>query len=131
MRAIFDTCILIDYLKGVDTAREVVDRAEEGWISIVTWLEIMAGAESGEERETVEAFLNSFNVQPLTRSIARQAVAVSEQLECGMAEAAIIATARVLEGELITWYPNPMGSQTPIPKELETKQLLSRKKNQR
>ena len=110
MRAIFDTCILVDYLNGVDAAKEVLDRADEAWISVITWMEIMNGADSKDERRVVREFLNSFHVQPLTRGIAREAIKVREKLDAGMAEATIVATARHLSCELVTWYPNPMGS---------------------
>ena len=110
MRAIFDTCILVDYLNGVSAAKKVLDRADEVWISVITWMEIMNGAETEEEQRVVTEFLNSFYVQPLTQDIAREAVKVRGKLDVGMAEATIIATARHLKCELVTWYPNPVGS---------------------
>ena len=41
---IFDTNILIDALNGHPDAEELLKEAEEGSISIVTWIEVMAGA---------------------------------------------------------------------------------------
>ena len=52
MRALFDTCILIDYLRGLAPARAELDRFPEAAISIVTWMEVMVGAPEGTEAVT-------------------------------------------------------------------------------
>jgi predicted nucleic acid-binding protein len=42
--ALFDTNILIDYLRGIDAARDELAYYTEKCISIITWMEVMAGA---------------------------------------------------------------------------------------
>ena len=72
---LFDTCILIDYLRGIPQARAVCDRNADRAISIVTWMEVMAGVTAGNEDET-RGFLLNFQPLPLTPEIAERAVAI-------------------------------------------------------
>ena len=44
MKALMDTNILIDYLNGIDAAREEIGRYETPLISAITWMEVMVGA---------------------------------------------------------------------------------------
>ena len=41
---LFDTNILIDYLRGIPQARTECDRHSDRAVSIVTWMEVMAGS---------------------------------------------------------------------------------------
>ena len=43
MRALFDTNILIDYLNGVDAAKTELARYERPAISVISWIEVLAG----------------------------------------------------------------------------------------
>ncbi len=49
MRAIIDSDVLIDYLQGLNEAKLELDRYPKREMSIVSWMEIMAGADSPEE----------------------------------------------------------------------------------
>ncbi len=44
VKALFDTNILIDYLNGIPQAREEVALYDDSAISIISWMEVMAGA---------------------------------------------------------------------------------------
>ena len=44
VKALFDTNILIDYLRGIPAAREELDRYETRAISVITWMEVLTGA---------------------------------------------------------------------------------------
>ena len=48
MRAIIDSYVLIDYLQGLNKAKSELDRYPKREMSIVSWMEIMAGADSPE-----------------------------------------------------------------------------------
>ena len=52
MKALFDTNILIDYLRGLPAARDELNRHQDKAISVVTWMEIMVGAPMLAERGT-------------------------------------------------------------------------------
>ena len=45
VKALFDTNILVDYLNAVPEARTELQRYTERAISIITWMEVMVGAE--------------------------------------------------------------------------------------
>ncbi len=112
MRAVFDTCILVDYLRGLESAREALDRVDEPWISILTWMEILSNTNDKEEREVLREFLESFRVHPLTQEIAAEAVRVRSSSSADLPEAIVLATARLLDCELITWYPGTATTTT-------------------
>ena len=42
VKALLDTNILIDFLRGIPAARDELNRHEEKAISVVTWMEVMA-----------------------------------------------------------------------------------------
>ena len=52
VKALFDTNILIDYLNAVPQARSELQRYTEKAISIITWMEVMAGAHHDLEAPT-------------------------------------------------------------------------------
>ena len=55
MKAVIDTCILVDYLIGVKAAMQELGNYDDPLISRVTWIEIMYGAAGNRpERELME-----------------------------------------------------------------------------
>ena len=72
---LFDTCILIDYLRGIPQARAECNRHADRAISVISWMEVMAGATTGNEAET-RAFLLNFFLLPLTQEVAERAVSI-------------------------------------------------------
>jgi len=74
VKAVFDTNILIDYLNGVDETRKELALYDEPAISVVTWMEVLVGADSDGEKEVVRGFLNRFAVIALTSEVAEKAV---------------------------------------------------------
>ena len=67
MKALFDTNILIDYLNGRDESRRELGRYRERLVSVVTWMEVLAGAHDAPEADVIEMFLRDFRVAELTR----------------------------------------------------------------
>lgn len=99
--ALFDTVILIDFLNGVPQARKEVHRYADRAISLITWMEVMAGTEPDDEQATV-LFLGTFVNLPITVAIARQAVKVRRQKKLKLPDAIILATAQVEKRILVT-----------------------------
>jgi predicted nucleic acid-binding protein len=58
---LFDTNILIDYLKGYPPAIVEVEYWENACISAITWIEVMAGAKI-DEQDVIAGFLAGFVV---------------------------------------------------------------------
>ena len=62
VKALFDTNILIDYLRGIPAAREELDRHETRAISVITWMEVLTGAPPPHAQATRD-FLAGCNSQ--------------------------------------------------------------------
>jgi len=98
---LFDTCILIDYLQGVVLARAECDRHADRAISIVTWMEVLAGATAANEADT-RTLLLYFQLLPLTVEVAERAVAIRRKNKIKLPDAIIKATAEMDGRVLIT-----------------------------
>jgi predicted nucleic acid-binding protein len=98
---LFDTCILIDYLRGILQARAECDRHVDRAISVISWMEVMAGAAAANEDET-RAFLLNFYLLPLTPEIAERAVTIRRGNKIKLPDAIIQATAEMDGRVLVT-----------------------------
>lgn len=99
MKALFDTNILIDYLNGIELAREEIQRHEDKHISAITWMEVMVGAKD-DEIACVRAFLNRFEQVPVSAEVAENAVNIRRQHRIKLPDAIIWASAKT-EGALL------------------------------
>jgi predicted nucleic acid-binding protein len=102
MNALFDTNILIDYLAGSEAAKTEIGRYRRRLVSIVTWMEVLAGARTREEEDIIELFLRDFRVVDLTRQVAREAVEIRRRERLRLPDAIIAATARTESALLVT-----------------------------
>lgn len=102
MRAIIDSDVLIDYLQGVEKAKREFARYAQREISIISWMEIMAGAETREEEALCREFLSTFAVHQLTNEIATEAVALRKKFRIRLPDAIVWATARIYSCLLVT-----------------------------
>ena len=102
MKALFDTNILIDYLNGVDAARTELDRPAERLVSIITWMEVLAGARDEAEEDVIDMFLRDFRVVDLTRRVAREAVEIRRSRRIRLPDAIVWASARTESALLVT-----------------------------
>lgn len=98
---LFDTCILIDFLKGIPEARVECNRYADRAISVVTWIEILAGATSVNV-DSARALLLNFRLMRLTSFIAERAVIIRRVRKIKLPDAIIQATAEVGGRILIT-----------------------------
>jgi predicted nucleic acid-binding protein len=101
LKALLDTNILIDYLKGIAVAREEVERYSEAAISVITWMEVMAGAKP-EEETGVRGFLSGFIAVPLSAAVMEQAVIRRREYRLKLPDAIIYASADVEKCLLVT-----------------------------
>lgn len=93
MKALLDTNILIDYLNGIEAARDEIERYDTVMISTITWMEVMVGANENEGA-TIKAFLSRFIHLPLTADIAERAVTIRRQTRMRLPDAIIWASAK-------------------------------------
>ena len=105
---IFDTEVLIWFFRGDSAAAELIGSRSDRAVSIISWMELMQGARSGEETKIIRRFLrdNEFRVIPVTESISHAAATLIEEyaLSHGLqvADALIAATARETAAVLAT-----------------------------
>jgi predicted nucleic acid-binding protein len=103
--ALFDSCILIDYLNGVAAAADTLKRyGGDPGISVITWMEVMVGAQrlENEQQQMTRRFLARFLRLALTDAIAERAVVVRSQRKIRLPDAVIEATAQVENRLLVT-----------------------------
>lgn len=109
---LFDTSILIDYLRGVPQARAECDRHSNRAISIISWMEVLAGSTAANEADA-RVFLLNFNTLQLTAEVAEQAVAIRKARRIKLPDAVIQATAELSGRMLSTRNSRDFPSGTP------------------
>jgi predicted nucleic acid-binding protein len=102
MNALFDTNILIDYLNGVQAAQKELSRYSNRLISIVTWMEVLAGAHDEAEADVIHMFLRDFRIVEITRLVAREAVGIRRARRSRLPDALIWASAQCESALLVT-----------------------------
>ena len=96
---LFDTDVLIWFLRGNSRAAEAIQEEPERWISIVTYMELIQGVKNKQEARTIRGFLKEFGFEllALTENIGHRAAIYIEEysLMSGlrMADALVAATA--------------------------------------
>lgn len=101
VKALFDTNILIDFLRGVPAARDELNRYDDKAISIVSWMEVMIGAPVLAERATRD-FLNGMVLVELDDAVASRAVTLRQKHGIKLPDAIIWASAQVRAMLLVT-----------------------------
>ena len=101
VKALFDTNILIDYLNGIPQARAELALYEDKFISVISWMEVMAGANADVETGT-RGFLGSFGLLGITPPIAELAVRLRRQRRLKLPDAIIYASAEANSLLLVT-----------------------------
>jgi len=99
--AVFDTNIIIDHLKGLPRVSEEFARYDSRSISIVTWIEVLAGARPEDEEDT-RAVLSVFSVIPLDDEVAARAVQLRRIHRMKLPDAVIWASAQATGRLLVT-----------------------------
>jgi predicted nucleic acid-binding protein len=102
-----DTDILIDYLRGhAQAARWLEGLKQPARISVLSITELYAGVRDGEERETLDRFLEAFDWVGVDGEIARQAGLYRRDFGkthgTGLADAVIAACAQAAQATLAT-----------------------------
>jgi predicted nucleic acid-binding protein len=99
--AVFDSNILIDYLNGIPEAKLELERYSQKSISVMTWIEVMAGTDSSDEQQTRYA-LQTYQLLPMTSAIADRAFILRRDRKLKLPDAIILATAQVAGLSFVT-----------------------------
>ena len=98
VKALFDTNIILDFIKGIDAARVELGRYDDRAISIVTVIEVLVG--TTPQTEAIErALLARFSV-PLDIDVAETAASLRRSHRMKLRDAIIWASART-QGRLL------------------------------
>lgn len=101
VRAVFDTNILVDFLRGQPQAETELDLYESPAISVISWMEVMAGTTPQTESKT-RTFLQSFDLLEIDAKTAERAVHLRKTTRIRLPDAIIWATAQVHQCLLVT-----------------------------
>jgi predicted nucleic acid-binding protein len=99
---LFDTNILIDHLNGIKKAAKELQRSDDLAISVITWIEVMAGAENKAQEAIVRAFLTNFECLPVTNAVAERAAVNRRVRRIKLPDAIVLATAEAAGRTLVT-----------------------------
>ncbi|XVN42271.1 MAG: type II toxin-antitoxin system VapC family toxin [Candidatus Rickettsia vulgarisii] len=101
MKALFDTNILIDYLLGIEEARNELSEYKDPQISIITKIEILVGTTKDDE-SIVREFLGNFTIINLNEEICEIVISLRKKHKIKIPDAIIWATAKYNNSLLIT-----------------------------
>lgn len=101
VRALFDTNIVLDYLKGIEAARQEFSLYENIAISIVTRIEVLVGATKNIERE-IRHLLDDLTTVQLDNTVAERAIVLRKTKRLKLADAIIWASAQAQDRLFVT-----------------------------
>lgn len=101
---IFDTDILILVQKGNEKAAKLIDKDDDKYISIQTYMELLQGAKNKIQHRIVRSFIKDFHfsILPLTQNIGHRALIYVEEyaLSSNMRAGDAIIAATVIENNM-------------------------------
>lgn len=102
MKGVIDSDVLIDFLQGVPAARIELERYRQPLCSVISFMELLCGAQTAAERQSAEALLASLGRVELSDEVARRAVELRQTLRLKLPDAIVLASAEVEGCILVT-----------------------------
>jgi predicted nucleic acid-binding protein len=93
LNALIDSDVLLDFLDGYAPAGPELARYRERCISIISWIEVMAGARAAADEDTRRGFLDHFRIVSLTQRVAEEAVTLRREYRLKLPDAVVWASA--------------------------------------
>jgi hypothetical protein len=113
MSAVFDTSLVIDYLRGVKRAQEAFAQYPDRAITVGTWVEVMTAAPQRFEPQTRE-FLRGFERLAINEAIADRALALIQQHpQLNIGHAIAWATAQINSAVYVSVDLPPLAAPDP------------------
>jgi predicted nucleic acid-binding protein len=95
VRALLDTNILVDCLYRVDAAVEELGRYEHVAVSRIVWIEFLVGAKAADIESRRRSLLDDFQLIEIDQAISEETALIRRRTRLKLADALILATARV------------------------------------
>jgi predicted nucleic acid-binding protein len=102
VKALFDTCILIDYLNKIAEAKAEIELYDDKAISAITWMEVMVGTNDSTEGITRQWLKSNFSIIDVSEKVGEHAVAYRKETRIKLPDAIIYATAICTNRLLVT-----------------------------
>ncbi len=93
MKAVLNSDVLIDYLQGLPDAKEELARYRSAHYSIISYMELLCGANNANEKQAVETLLSGMKRVELDDQVARRAVELRRDLRLKLPDAIVLASA--------------------------------------
>jgi predicted nucleic acid-binding protein len=93
MKAVIDSDVLIDFLQGNPRAADEIARYDDLCCSVVSWMEVMCGADTEPEIAAAKGLMESMRVVELSSRVAHLAVEGRRKHRLKIPDAVIWATA--------------------------------------
>ena len=93
LNALIDSDVLLDFLDGYPASAREIARYRECCVSIISWMELLAGARTEADEDTRRAFLAHFRLVPLTLEVAEQAILLRREYRLKLPDTIIWASA--------------------------------------
>ena len=113
MRAVIDSDVLIDFLQGNEAARTEINRYDPALYSVISWMEVMCGAENDEERKAARGLFDSMQRVEVTAEVAERAVEERISRKLKLPDAIILASADVEGCILVTCNTKDFAADDP------------------
>ena len=108
---IFDTDILIWFLRGNEKAAHAIEKEVLRKISTITYLELLQGVKNKQESKEIRNFISdySFEVIPLSENICHRAIIYMEQygLKVDICLSDVLIAASAVETNEVLYTGNP------------------------
>jgi len=101
VKALFDTNVLIDYLRGIPAARDELARYHDKAISVITWMEVLVGA-SPPTAAATRRWLERFALIGVDGRVAERAVSLRQTHRIKLPDAIVWASAQAHGMLLVT-----------------------------
>jgi predicted nucleic acid-binding protein len=99
---LLDSTIVIDHLNGIPEASATISALDDPAISVITWIEVVAGLRDAESESVGRRFIATLELVQLSPPIAEETVRVRRERNLKLPDAIIWATARHLGCPLVT-----------------------------
>ena len=93
LNALIDSDVLLDFLDGYPASAREIARYRECCVSIISWMELLAGASTEADEDTRRAFLAHFRLVPHTLEVAEQAILLRREYRLKLPDTIIWASA--------------------------------------